>query len=103
VSDDTSSTDSDDVDEGAVPLLLTGVAVCLLVVLLSIVFVVHQQWRSRRLATKLTAPSTPAHEALLARTDQMTADRRPTTAAPHDHSHQYVIGTVSAPFIRSFL
>ena len=50
------------------PLLLTGVSLCVLVVLLSIAFVCHRQWRSRQLASKLTLTSTPAHEALLSRT-----------------------------------
>ena len=50
------------------PLLLTGVGLCVLVILLSIAFVCHRQWRSRKLASKLTLTSTPAHEALLSRT-----------------------------------
>ena len=57
-------------------LPVTGVVLCLLVVLLSVAYVCLQQWKSRRLASKLTAPSTPAHEALLSRTEQTDSSRK---------------------------
>jgi len=85
-SDDTAA-DSGYVDH---PLMLIGVGLGVMVVLLSVVFVFHQQWKSRRLASKLTLPSTPAHEALLSRSDQ-TADstrrrahQQSATAATND-------------------
>ena len=98
--DDDAVSDSDDFETSAL-LLSAGVGLCVLVVLLSVAFVVHQHWRGRRLASKLTLPSTPAHEALLSRTDHQprtdqAADnsRRQhiTAAAAHDatdHSQQY--------------
>lgn len=67
------------------PLILTGVGLCVLVVLVSIAFVCHRQWRSRKLASKLSLTSTPAHEALLSRTEQTdNTTKRSTAAAVHD-------------------
>jgi len=56
--------------------LLLTVALCVLVVLLSVAFVCHRQWKRRQLEIKLTLSSTPAHEALLSRSDQTDNTRR---------------------------
>jgi len=90
-SGDDTAADGDKLESNSLLLVVSGVCLCVLVVLLSVVFVVHQQWKARQLARKLI---TPAHEALLARTDQQTqADRRPASAAAAndstDHSQQY--------------
>ena len=95
VASDTGSTnddtmrDSDQLEKN--PLLLTGAGLCILVVLLSIVFVCYRQWKSRRLASKLTLTSTPTHEALLSRTDQTDNTRRrirqQSTTAAADESN----------------
>ena len=85
--DDDAVSDSDDFETSAL-LLSAGVGLCVLVVLLSVAFVVHQHWRGRRLASKLTLPSTPAHEALLSRTDhQPRADQ----AADHARARGPVV------------
>ena len=75
------------------PLLLTGVCVCVLVVLLSIAFVCYRQWRSRQLASKLVLTSTPTHEALLAGSEQAnksrTRNRQQRTSSKADDSSDH--------------
>jgi len=72
-SDDTVA-DNDHLEQNL--LLWTAVALFVFVILLSILFVSRQQWKSRQLDIKLTIPPTPAHEALLSRTDQTDKRRR---------------------------
>lgn len=79
-------------------LLLTGIGLCVLVLLCSVAFVCYRQWKARQMARKLILTSTPVHEALLSSSAEQADKsrgriRQQSSTAAHDsndHSQKQV-------------